>query len=239
MYNEAPILCVEFDGLQDGYNVGQIYVPSPKSVPQNPWRQTITELKLKVAHCSLFPFFVVGTKHFEDISDEIRMTIVDGIIGEVLSSMETRKKFEEGFDPTEIGYTQEQFDKLPPYDQHEIIQDWVISVEVESDFKNNPICVKRGELDNLLRVKSFGYEHKFIPDIEDIEDVIERARGIDNATMIGANVTLHTDDFGDVTGEVWLPRFRVPFYSDFGLSQDIAAIFALSKLMKLRHAITG
>mgnify|MGYP001575145147 FL=1 len=230
--NESPILCIEFDGLQDGFSAGLKYIPRTSS---DPWRQTITELKLRVAHGSLFPFFVVGTTYFKDISDDIRLTIIDGIIGEVLSSIQTRNKFQEGFDPCEIGFSKEDFDRLSPPEQHELIQDWVLGVEVQAEFDNNPICVKRGELETELKTRGYSYTHKFDPDIDHIEDVKERAIGIEKAKRIGARVVFHTDDLGDIEGEVWLPRFKVAFYSDFGLCEDIAALFALNKIRKMRH----
>lgn len=82
---DVPILCVEFDGLCDGFNVGTDYHPTqPNPYDSGGWRKTITELKLRVARGSLFPFFVVGYDYFRDVSADIRLTIVDGLIGSVL-----------------------------------------------------------------------------------------------------------------------------------------------------------
>ena len=74
--NDCPILCVEFDGMQQGFNAGNRYY---SDVPANPWRRMIMDLKLRVAHGSFFPFVVVGSVHFGEISSRIKVTIVDGI----------------------------------------------------------------------------------------------------------------------------------------------------------------
>jgi hypothetical protein len=93
--NGKPILCIEFDGMNEGFNVGTQY-HMPKSdvcIPKdNIWRKTITELKLRVAHSYGFPFFVLGSEHLKDLTPQIHLSIVDGIIGEVLSTKAARKK---------------------------------------------------------------------------------------------------------------------------------------------------
>ena len=94
--NDRPLLCIEFDGIRDGFNVGTEY---RFDGPPDPWRELITGLKLRVAHGSMFPYFVVGYNHFKDLSPGVQLTMVDGIIGEVLSSMETKERIGEGFDP--------------------------------------------------------------------------------------------------------------------------------------------
>lgn len=129
--NDKPILCIEFDGWQEGYNVGATYYP--QQIPEystsfSPWRQEITELKLRVALGSRFPFFVVGSKYFNDISPETKLTIVDGIIGDVITGQAVNEQIRKGFDPEEVGISQEEFDGFSDEEQHEIIQNWVLDI---------------------------------------------------------------------------------------------------------------
>ncbi|MEO8399829.1 MAG: hypothetical protein ABI550_08465, partial [Ignavibacteriaceae bacterium] len=103
---DEPILCIEFDGLQQGFNVGTKYIINNNERYRGDiWRREITELKLKVAHGSLFPFFVLGSKHFECLSKQYKLTIVDGIIGEVFTNKAFRKRVNLGFNTTEVGYS--------------------------------------------------------------------------------------------------------------------------------------
>lgn len=67
--NDKPLVAIDFDGIQDGYNTGRVYRPSSEN--PSPWRDQIMTLKLKVAHGSLFPYFVVGFRHFDDISPQV------------------------------------------------------------------------------------------------------------------------------------------------------------------------
>src|SRR5258706_3124095 len=43
---DTPIICLEFDGMQKGVNVGTEYFADHSN--PDPWRQTIMELKLRV-----------------------------------------------------------------------------------------------------------------------------------------------------------------------------------------------
>ena len=109
-HNDAPILCIEFDGLQQGYNVGTSYHPLYKTKRTSPeWRKEIIELKLRVANSNLFPFFVVSSQHFRNVSKDTKITIVDGIIGYVLANKAVQKKISLGFKPEEIGYSEDEF----------------------------------------------------------------------------------------------------------------------------------
>ena len=149
-------------------------------------------MKLKVAHGSLFPFFVLGSEHFEDISTEYKLTIVDGIIGEVLKNKAVSNRFSLGFKPEEVDYTEEEFLKLSRQEQNFIVEDWAIGVEVEASFENNPITKKAYELLSELKIKSWSEE--FLSHNTDL--------------LNGARVILKTEDFDEIKSTVWLPNFK-------------------------------
>lgn len=229
--SDKPILCLEFDGLQQGYNVGTAY---HSNYPHNIWRKEITELKLKVTFGSLFPFFVVGSDQFKYVSEESKLTIVDGIIGDVLAHRATQEKFRQGFDPTELGWTREQFESLPESEKSEMIQDWVWGVEVDAEMENNPISAKASELDDEISKTSTFVEHLTYPDMDDVDDIVERFHRISEAQGYGARVTIKTEDFGDIKAAVWLPNFKTPGFFGLSLAEDIAELVALEKLKNLR-----
>lgn len=233
---DNPILCVEFDGLQEGFNVGTSYHPRSSFDPYvTPWRQQITELKLKVAFGSMFPYFVVGSKQFGDLSPEIKLTMVDGIIGAVLAQKAAAVRLQ-AFDPTEAGYSQEEFGLLSSHDQHEIVQDWVIGVEVDADFEHNPITRKAWEL--LVNSRSRSHSSKYLtyPDADLAKSAEERGTLIDNALLEGCEVVLHTDDVGDVRAVAWLPNFKAIGFSGLGLLEELAMLLAAARVKKVREA---
>jgi hypothetical protein len=238
--NDTPLLCVEFDGLNDGFNVGPTYYRSndrgPTSVSfSNPWRKEIIELKLKVALAADFPFFVVGYHPFRDLSPALKVTMVDGIIGVVVASQATRRKFSKGFKPEEVGMSAEHFAGLPSSEQHEIVQDWVIGVEVDADVELNPIYQASGRIQMDVGVPSYRVESLSYPRAPDNLSLQARAKFLENTMLEGARVVLQTNDVGEVSSEAWLPRFRVPHYSGLELCENIAMIFACEKLKALRQ----
>lgn len=230
---DCPVICIEFDGLQEGYNIGTEYHQDllPES---NPWREEITELKLKVAHASLFPYFVVGSKYFDDITTKVKLTIVDGIIGTILSNQATHARFAQGFDPIELGYSREEFDDLPEWDQHEMIQDWVTGVEVHADMENNPVSRKSAQLHRSSKITSWGCAYLSSPNPDTAKTFEERAKLIEKSIRKGCKVTLHTHDCGDVVAEAWLPEFKIVGYYGWGLCENIATILAIDKLERIR-----
>jgi len=123
---DTPILSIEFDGMEEGYNAGTAY---HTDLPGSAWRKHMMELKLQVAHGSFYPFFVVGTDEFRDFASDIKLTIVDGIIGEVLSKRATHDLLAKGFHPEEYGMTNEEFGALPQERQNFYIEDFVFSAE--------------------------------------------------------------------------------------------------------------
>ena len=232
-FNDKPILCIEFDGLKQGINVGTTY--HPKCQGDN-WRKEITELKLKVAHGSLFPFFVVGSDYFNDLSDRTRLTIVDGIIGEVLGNQAARERISQGFDPIDVGWTNEDFERLSENEKSDIIQGWVTDIEAISDMENNPVTRRSAELDEEVSKISYSIEHLTSPDIYDISDIAERFRFYEQVKLFGTRITIQTQDLGDVKATVWLPNFKTPGFSGGFLSIEIAKLVALEKLKKLRES---
>lgn len=235
--DDEPLVCLEFDGLQDGFNVGAIYKTNMQA--SDPWRDEILTLKLRVAHGNFFPFFVVGNEHFKDLSAEIRLTIVDGIIGEVLGARAMRKRIDDGFDSQQIGWSPEEFQKLDPLTQHELIQDWVFEVEIEADMEHNPILKKVAELAH--RVGFVSYSSRFLSpsSVDAARSMRERAKLIDAAVVQGAECILQTKEFGGIKRTVWLPNFKTPFFSGLSLAEEIAHLLALDAYSRLLQQKTN
>jgi hypothetical protein len=227
-----PILSIEFDGLYDGVNIGPDYFPSRNT--RGNWRRKIMKLKIAVAQKSQFPFFVVGSEHFSDLSPELKFTIVDGIIGDVLAHKAFQEKIASGFDPEEMGYTPEDFSGFTSEDKHRIVQDWVTGIEVQSEMDNNPIRRLAAKLAHALDAV-FSFEGKYFPELQGEPATIERAKEMEAALYVGAFVSTHTTDFGELSETVMLPNFKsCGFGFGFGLASTIAELVCLSRLAKMR-----
>jgi hypothetical protein len=233
---DAPLVCIEFDGMLDGYNLGTDYVTAELS---DPWRETITSLKLKVAHGSGFPYFVVGSPQVKDISEAVKLCIVDALVGDVLAGRDFEKRAS-AFTPEEIGMTSEEFDRLSPINQDELVQDWLIGAEVDADTTNNPVFAAEFELYQKLSERlgivkwNVGYLYK--PSIESARTVLERAKLMESAKLIGAECTVTTQQFGEVKRTVWLPNFNVPGFSPYGFLEELARLVAFDALRQLADA---
>jgi len=237
--NDVPLVCIEFDGLQDGFNVGREY---RTELPSDPWRQEITELKLKVAHGSMFPYFVVGSCHFANFSQDIQLTIVDGIIGEVLAKRVTHERLAKGFSPEDAGWSQEHFDKLHELEQHDIIQDWVFGVEVQAECENNPITVKCWDLKREVGISGWATRYVEYPEapgvdfMSTIENMKARIKALENATLVGAECIVKTPDLGPVKRTCWLPNFKTPYFTSLGLMEEMAQLMALDWIKRQRKS---
>lgn len=228
-----PIMCVEFDGLYDGVNIGTEYFPSRET--RGKWRDRITNLKLFVARESGLPFFVVGAPQFEELSPELKYTIVDGIIGDVLAHRAMNETFQAGFDPEALGYSKADFDHLTETQRSELIQDWAISIEVDSELSNNPIRRVAAGLFHRLAIRRWGLDWKTFPEIQAEPGSLERAEEMNAALWVGCEVTLHTEDFGALSETIMLPNFQtLGFGGGLHLSEATAQLICLVRLARLR-----
>jgi hypothetical protein len=229
----TALVCVEFDGLQEGFNLGTKYRAAE---PTDPWRDTIMSLKLKVAHGSLFPYFVVGSKEFRDISEAVRMCLVDAIIGSVLAGKAIQERAN-SFSPEDVGMTNEEFDQLSEIDQDELIQHWFIGVQMDMDATYNPVFQAEydlwRDLTKRLGTMQTAIRYVYQPSIESAHTPIERAKLIDKAILHGTECIVTTQQFGEVKRTIWLPNFHVPGYSAFGFMDELAKLVALDAVRRL------
>lgn len=225
---DKPVVCLEFDGMQQGYNIGMKY---HSDIPSNPWRQEITDLKLRVAHGSYFPFFVFNSKEFGDITSTTKVTIVDGIVGVVLARKQVHQRTKAGFNPGTVGMTREEFDALDPEAQDWAVQDWVIGVEVEAEVENNPITKKVAELKQQVASPiMYSLEYLATPEVEAATTLDERVRRLSKSTHEGVKLVVEKPERMEV--KVWLPRHGPPYYSGLGLLEEIAMLLVLVRLTR-------
>ena len=226
--SDKPLIAIDFDGMAEGFNVGTHYYPT---YPANEWREHITTLKLKVAHGSFFPYFVVSTD-FNDIAVGLSLTIVDGIIGTVLSCQAMESKIHE-FDSNDFGIPRDQFDALPSDEREFYIEDFCVGIEVEAAMECNPIERERWRMHEELNKRGWkgGYSCRYstIPEISLDTLTQERWRMFDNVMWIVSTVTLHTEDYGDIIGKAKVANYNTPFFSPHGLVESVAMLLAMKR----------
>lgn len=217
---DRPLVCIEFDGLQSGFNVGRKYRRLPDATSGKKGRRAFLELKLRVAHGSVFPYFVLGSDQFRGLSDAVRLTIADALIGEVMSNRACRDKIDSGFNPTECGMSEDEFNGLTPAQQSDVIGNWIAEIEIECDYSYNPIFRKVAELSGKLGV--YGHEFTFLNNEDlDPDEWVWIACGVGNPNHPIA------------TAKLYLPNFKTPFcYFTVHIAMEIAHLLALEKLSK-------
>ena len=227
---DHPLLGIEFDGLQQGISVGMSYVPQKTMDGKfSPWRQQITELKLRVAVGSKFPLFVVGSEYFTYLSEERKLTVIDGLIGEILSSRAANARLAQGLSSQE----EAELDALPPEERQPWIDYWGTSIEVESDFQHNPIHKLRWDLHTEFGIQSHSSRSMTVPDMRSLTDPVQWVTALKKVTLYGAEVILHTKHLGDVSATSWLANFAPLGFGVQSVAEDIAFILAIEKLRRI------
>lgn len=222
--SDKPLVCIEFDGMQNGFNVGTSYRTSDGR-PGSPSRKRLLELKLRIAHGNLFPFFVVGSEQFKGLSGETHLTIVDALIGEVFSNQSTHSRVAEGFNPSDCGYTDEDWDSLDEFSKRETIENWLLQIELESDFKHNPIFIRAAELSQ--KTETYGKRFSIPHD--------ESGANVD---WVCVECECENLMVGNEKAVVRLPSFSTPYCSFSNhIAMEIAEIIALDRINKRYSAL--
>lgn len=84
---DKPILSVEFDGIGCGFDKDGVYVPTVDYQHIDPYRKLKLDLKLRVSKAAGYPLVVVSYDELKQISAQEQITVLDGIIGQILSRL--------------------------------------------------------------------------------------------------------------------------------------------------------
>jgi len=252
--NDKPLICIEFDGMVDSFSAGGKYVHEGYC---DLWRDTIMSLKLKVSRASelcspkAVPYVIVSSNEFKDLSPRIKLTLVDGIIGELLASRACAELFSGGFDPEYVGVTQEDFDDLSDAEKSDLIGDWVMANEVAFEAEHSQIFRANCKLRRMLEERGifehgFSIEYLAYPPVPDDLSPRERMALIDSAIRVGIRyrfyfvhllpgetVTFtganHLDICQSVWRTVWMPNLHY-LGIGYNLQQEIGRMLCQMKL---------
>ena len=228
-----PLLSIEFDGLGHGFSRNGEYIQIHPS--KDKYRKLKLDLNLKIAHLEQFPFYVVSYDEKIQITDEIHLTVVDGIIGQTLKHRELPLIVKEWVDDEK-----EVLDNLSEYERHERIQDIVIDAEVTAELNWDPIAKQCAELESeLIRkgvYKGHGYEFISEPELpgfnaNTFEGFEARAEALKYIIRWGCKYTVHTS-FGDISETAWVRNFEGSGASPLIVAENIAGLLAYHRALK-------
>ena len=130
-----PILAIEFDGWGHGFSNNGEYIEINKT--KDPYRKLKLDCKIRICEQEGFPLVVVSYQEIEKVVKDQLFTILDEIIGQVLSNKEFVVTLNE--EANKVG------DSIKNTDSNTaqmIIDDYVIDKEACSQINNNPIVQK-------------------------------------------------------------------------------------------------
>lgn len=239
-----PMLSIEFDGIGGGFGHGRRYVPArPTPDPNRKWKM---DFKLRATARAGYPLFVVSFEETEALAEEDSVTIVDGIVGQLLSRQKGRVLLEEM-----LAEDDDQLCRLSSSEAHEHVQDLLLQAEVLSDLEHDPLAkaIAR-EGDELFKRYGLGtgeaqYPWLCDPPAPDTDgfppspEVLKaRIAAYRNAERVGAKVGVPTGTGTDrrdyIHATVWMRNLG----QEHGLVPELIAeqIAHLCALQKLRAA---
>ncbi len=238
---DMPLIGIDFDGLQNGFNSGITYI-SQSHNPPNPWRKDIMHLKLKVAHGSDFPYFVLGYDFFQDLTQDVSLMIIDGIIGTVLATIEHSDMYTQGYDDFQNGRLSSDsllyklFSKgsFTVSDDIPLLED-ILKLERRILTKHNPIRQEVRRLYYLLnKPKIIIYPLEY-PQLERSDLLMPQHLQDKKIIMKGVKCRVISDMYGSAEQVVWVPNVIAPYFSLGLLLKDIARLVTMNTLLNKRN----
>lgn len=210
--NGKPKMCIEFDGMSGGYSRGGHYIQI-KGDTDRKWK---LELKLRIAMEHGFPFYVVSFPEKEFLSERIHLTVLDGIIGQTIAYLQVPKALGEA-----VESQRELLESLPDDERHKFFQEMITSVEVEEEFRWDPITQAWAHASQTLREKGievWPVPQPFLPSGQ--------------TDWRKCEVKCSTSK-GEVSALVWVRNFKGTKAIPILIAENIARLLAYHKVAKL------
>ncbi len=231
---DMPLMCIEFDGMNEGYSKGTEYVSPIK----NDLRSKKIELKLKIFDEHKIPLFVVSFHEKNQLEDEINLSILDGIIGQTVYKTEFSNILKHDLSeliPIDISSWSE-------YERREYIQDFIMSLEIEQELTWDPIAKKASEIHVALLTNGVETTHGFefvhrpeLPDIKGMDDydgLHARLNALKNVSWVGCKFYCETRK-GRVSETAWVRNFEGDLVSPTTIAHNIAELLVFDKVAQL------
>jgi hypothetical protein len=245
---DEPIMSIDFDGLGHGFSHEGKYVQVRQS--KDPFRKLKFDLKLRVTQKTSYPYVIVSLEETHPFSEDLELTIVDGIIGRILARKRFRELLKERGD--ELGCVgSERFmdfvERKNIYEAHgqqytnnDYVQEQISSLESMADSEYNPISRQAWVLTTELMKRGIyeGEAVKFIEeppapvlrDISDLETLEKRIQALDDPfTKVGCEVSFKVKGLPkEISSRVLVRNLGSDFVS---LPMEIARLLAAKKAL--------
>lgn len=232
---DRPLMCIEFDGLSRGYNRGGEYI----QIVKDKLRKKKLELKLKIAIEHHFPFYIISYDERTYLSEEIHLTVIDGIIGQTIARQKLQDKINEYLELENAKDIIDFMSKyVSKYGYYEYIQDLVTAAEVDLELTWDPIAKKAAQIMSILskrgivtNISSEVLSKPELPemkDIFDIEGLERRIKSWNDIEWHGCKVSCETPK-GKVIEQAWVRNFEGLMASPLVIVENIAMLLAFYK----------
>jgi len=235
---DRPILSIEFDGLGDGFSRDVEYVQQKHT--DDPMRKTKFDLKLRVCREAGYPLLIVASEEAQSIGPELHETIVDGIVGQILS----QKYFETKSVPEiqEVLRQREGFLSGMSQDQE---MDYVggmfdgFRIVAESTMDR---IVKKADEYEMLGIErgistSYVEQHLHDPELPeiipgDLQNLNDRIEAIRNATRVGCRLALKTPSV-PIIQTAWVRNFDDRWVVPYKVAKNVATLLLFRRALEL------
>lgn len=226
-----PILSIEFDGMGNGFSRNGEYIQGKEC--KDLYRKLKLDLKIKISKKLSYPFYVISFDESKELAPDLSLTIVDGIIGQVLAKKDFRESIKKLYDDN-----RETIESLPQYAQREYIQDLVWDAETMAELQNDRIAKLAAQYQGEAFDKGItkGYKTIYLNDpplpdgdpFEDITVLEKRIKVIKNAVRVGCRIIINTPKMA-IVETVWIRNFEDEFISPLHIANNIAEMLAFKK----------
>ncbi len=208
-----PLLAIDFDGLGGGFDDVHGRYQQIRTADDDPHRKEKFDKKLEYARKNVFPYHVVASDEFQNLDEEIALTVVDGIIGNWLA----RKDFAERAQSV-LDEHADELGEVPVGERGEAIDSLLFDEEYDTHLRHNPIISKRMEIMHQIAALSDN-------DLSFIGGASEPMKVADG--WKARKYTLSHKDVGEVSARAVL---RDSSWAH--MTFDIAQLLAYSKLLQ-------
>jgi len=197
------------------------------------------ELKTRVAATADFPFVVVSYDEKNPIGESTHLTIVDGIIGQMLAHRDLTHRLKNLY--TE---NREEIESAAPEDRQEYIQDLALYAETVAELAWDPIARAEADLERRLHARGLIRSHSVewfheppLPDLPSggflapgfVEALRARAEAMQRSLWVGCKATIQTPVTA-VSETVRMRNVEHAGVNPLGLTENMAMLLACQRV---------
>ena len=198
------------------------------------------DLKLRVCREVDYPFFIVASEEAQSIEPELHETIVDGIVGQVLS-----QKYFEGKSVSQIqdvlSQKEEFLSQMSTDQEMEYVGGLFDGFRIGAESKMDRIVQKADEYMMLAIEKgiptSYVEQQLHVPELPeiipcDLQNLNARLDAITNATRVGCRLILKTLSV-PIVQTVWVRNFDDRWVFPYRVAKNVATLLLFRRALEL------